>query len=316
MKAVQILGDASSPRITVNYEMAKPTPQNAEILLRVYSAGITGDEVTWPETYSRESRVPGLDVSGVIAEIGPDYKGPLEVGQEVFALILADRGAGQADYAICMENDVALKPKSISHEEAAAMPIPLLTVWEALVDHCGIKSGNSIFVTGASGAVGILAVQFAKQRFDAYVVALASSRNHEALRSVGADEVIDYNTVGWETQIPKVDMVFDTVAGEVLEKCWNVVKDNGVLVTVGDPTPSWAFGKGEAVESADHPGVRYKYFIVSPNSERLGQAGEMVDAGSIKPLKVKAFPFKDSVGAWTYAQQRSRGQKVVINFVE
>lgn len=315
MKAVQILGDVSSPRVATNYEMTKPIPKNAEILIQVHAAGVTGDEIIWPEPYSRATRIPGHDISGVVSEIGPDYNGPLEVGHEVFALISTDRGEGQADYVICLANEVALKPKSISFEEAAALPIPLLTAWEALSDHGEIKADTRVLVTGASGAVGILAVQLAKMQFRAHVVALASSRNHETLRKMGADEVFDYNAVGWETHIRNVDLVFDTVGGEVLEKTWEVVQNNGAIVTVGDPAPSWAFGQGEAVESADHPGVRYKHFIVTSNAERLGQCGEMIDAGSVKPLMVKAFPFEDSAKAWAYARERSRGHKVVIDFL-
>jgi len=314
MKAVQILGDVSSPTIATNYEMNKPTPKNAELLIRVHAAGITGDEIIWPEPYSRATRIPGHDISGVVSEIGPDYNGPLEVGHEVFALISADRGEGQADYAICKANEVAMKPKSISHQEAAALPIPLLTAWEALSDHGAIKSDMKVFITGASGAVGILAVQIAKHRFHAHVVALASSQTHESLRNMGADEVLDYKVAGWASQIKGIDLVFDTVGGEVLEKCWEVVGDTGVIVTVGDPAPEWAFGRGEAVESAGHPGVRYKHFIVSSNSERLGECGKTIDAGSVKPLMIKAYPFAESAKAWASARQRGRGHKVVIDF--
>ncbi|KAJ5089771.1 hypothetical protein N7532_008455 [Penicillium argentinense] len=314
MKAIQILGDISSPRVATNYAMTKPTPQNAEILIRVHAAGITGDEVIWPEPYTRETRIPGHDISGVVSALGPDYNGPLKIGQEAFVLISTDRGEGQADYAICRADEVALKPKSISYEEAAALPIPLLTAWEALLDHGGIKAGMRVLITGASGAVGILAVQLAKKLFGVEVVALASSRNHEALQSVGADEVLDYNTIGWENQLDKVDLVFDTVGAGILEKAWTVVKENGAIVTVGDPAPAWAFGQGEAVEAASHPGVRYKHFIVSPNSERLGKAAEMVDQGVVRPLLVKEFPFEEAEQAWNYARQRARGHKVVISF--
>jgi NADPH:quinone reductase-like Zn-dependent oxidoreductase len=315
MKAVQILGEPSSPTIATNNEIEKPVPKDTEILVQVHAAGITGDEITWPEPYNRATRIPGHDISGIVSELGPNYNGPLKAGHEIFAMISADRGEGQAEYAICTGNEVALKPKSISHAEAAALPIPLLTAYEALLDHGGIKSGMRVFITGASGSVGILAVQIAKWKFGAHVVGLASAQHHETLRKMGADEVFDYKVEGWETQFEKVGLVFDTVGGKVLEKCWKVVEDNGTLITIGDPAPSWAFGQGVAPEAVDHPGVRYKHFILSPESERLSQLGEMIDGGLVKPLKVEVFPFDDSVKAWAYARQRGRGNKAVISFV-
>lgn len=315
MKAVQILGEPSSPTIATNNEISKPTPQNAELQIKVHAAGITGDEITWPEPYNRATRIPGHDISGIISALGPNYTGPHKVGQEIFAMISADRGEGQAEFAICTDDEVAPKPKSISHAEAAALPIPLLTAYEALLDHGGIKSGMRVFITGASGSVGILAVQIAKRKFGAHVVGLASGQHHENLKRMGADEVFDYKVEGWETKFDKVDLVFDTVGGKILEKCWKVVEDKGTLITIGDPAPSWAFGQGVAPEAVDHPGVRYKHFILSPESERLTQLGEMIDGGLVKPLNVEVFPFDDSVKAWAYARQRGRGNKAVISFV-
>lgn len=314
MKAIQILGDASSPRVVVNHSMAMPTPRNDEILVKVHAAGITGDEVLWAELYSRAARIPGHEVSGTVAATGPDYHGPLEVGQEVFALIAADRGEGQAEYTICLADEVAPKPSSLSHEEAAALPIPFLTAWEAIVDHGNAKPGMQVLVTGASGAVGSVAVQLATNLTGCQVTALASSRNHDYLRRLGSREVVNYNTADWERYINDVDLVFDTVGGEILTKTWETVKKDGTIITVGDPPPPWAFDKGEAAESVSLPGVRYKHFIVSPSSERLDRLSGMLDDGSMEPLAVKSFPVDEVEQAWTHARLRNRGPKVVVNF--
>ncbi|KAF5011829.1 hypothetical protein FDECE_2061 [Fusarium decemcellulare] len=314
MRAVQVIGDMTSPKVVTNPSIAKPIPRNSEILVQVYAAGITGDEVLWPELYDTPSRIPGHDISGVIAGFGPDYDGPLKVGQEIIALIAAERGEGQADYAICFAEEVALKPASVSHAEAAALPIPLLTAWESVLDHGKVKSGMKVLVTGASGAVGILLVQIATQIAGANVVALAASRNHPALRQLGAHEVIDYNTTGWESIVTDVDVVLDTVGGGILAKTWETVKDDGAIVTVGDPPPPWAFGRGQATEATRHPGVRYLHFIVSPNATRLEKVLDMIDRGRVEALAVKSFPFHEAAQAWMYAQQRNRGHKVVIDF--
>lgn len=313
MKAVQVLGDASSPRVVVNHSMAMPTPRNDEILVKVHTAGITGDEVLWPELYTTATRIPGHEVSGTVAATGPDYNGPLEVGQEVFALIAADRGEGQAEYTICLADEVAPKPASLSHEEAAALPIPFLTAWEAIVDHGNAKPSMRVLVTGASGAVGSVAIQLATSLTGCHVTALASSRNHDSLRRLGAREVVDYNSADWEKHLNNMDLVFDTVGGDILTKTWETVKRDGTIITVGDPPPPWAFGRGEAAESSSLPGVQYKHFIVSPSSERLARLSEMLD-GSMEPLAVKSFPVDEAEQAWAHARLRNRGPKVVVNF--
>jgi NADPH:quinone reductase-like Zn-dependent oxidoreductase len=314
MKAVQILGDISSPKVSLNYSMDKPTPSNAEILVRVHAAGVTGDELIWPELYQTPTRIPGHDISGTVAALGPGYTGQLFVGQEVFCLVSAGRGEGQAGFAICSAEQVAPKPASLSHAEAAALPIPMLTAWEGVVDHGHLKSVSRVLVTGASGAVGQQVVQLVKRLTGAYVIALASTQNHDLLRSLGAEETIDYARSDWEISIQGMDFVFDTVGGEVLAKTWDVVKSDGIIVTVGDPAPSWAFGGEAAVESLKYPGVKCLHFIVSPNAERLCEGSRMLDAGFLKPLAVKLFPFDKAVEAWECARKRGRGGKVVIEF--
>lgn len=294
--------------------MEKPTPRNDEILIKVHAAGITGDEVLWAELYSTATRIPGHEISGTVAATGPDYHGSLEVGQEVFALIAAERGEGQAEYAICLADEVAPKPASLSHEEAAALPIPFLTAWEAIVDHGNAKPGMRVLITGASGAVGSVAVKLASNLTGCHVTALASSRNHDSLRRLGSREVVDYNTADWERYVNDVDLVFDTVGGEFLTKTWETVKSDGTIITVGDPSPPWAFGRGEAAESVSLPGVRYKHFIVSPSSERLARLSGMLDDGTVEPLTVKSFPVDEAEQAWAHARLRNRGPKVVVNF--
>ncbi|KAF5598237.1 reticulon-4-interacting 1 like mitochondrial [Fusarium pseudocircinatum] len=312
MKAVQILGDMSSPKLTINHSMEKPEPVNTDILVRVHAAGVTGDEIMWPETYRRLTRIPGHDISGVITAFGPDYSGPLQIGQEVFAFLSAHTGEGQADYVVCTPDEVALKPASLSYAEAAALPIPVLTAWEVL-DYADIHAGTRVLVTGASGAVGQQFVQLIKHLTGAYVVALASETNKHLLGDV-PDEIVDYKTPSWQKSVQNVDVVFDTVGGEVLAKTWETVKSDGMIITIGDPAPSWAFGSDEPSESLSLPGVKYKYFILSPNADRLGQVAKLYDDGVLKPLAVKTFPFERAVEAWEGARQRGKGNKVVIDF--
>ncbi|KZL75910.1 zinc-containing alcohol dehydrogenase [Colletotrichum tofieldiae] len=315
MRAIQVLGSKKSPKIFLNQCFPKPVLEEAAILIKVDAAGITGDEILWPELYETPTRIPGHELSGTISELGPDYRGSLMVGQKVFAFTAADRGQCHAEYAICTANEVAPKPASISHFEAAALPIPLLTAFEAILDHGKVMPGIRVLVTGASGAVGKIAVQLITRLAGGHAIALASLRNHDILRQLGAQEVINYAVTDWESKVDAVDVVFDTVGGMVLKKTWKTIKEDGLIITVGDPPPSWAI-KGVQPDEASHkPNVQYKYFVVSPNAERLRQASDMIDNGSVKPLVVKPFPFNEAEKAWAYARQRGREEKAVVDFM-
>ncbi|KAK4247904.1 hypothetical protein C7999DRAFT_14155 [Corynascus novoguineensis] len=340
MKAIQIIGPKSKPTVSLNGSHPLPTPDSSgpEILIRVHSAGLTADELTWPELWSplhNPTHVPGFEVSGAIAELPPSYIGPLAVGDEVYAMLHTDRGKGQAEYVYARPGGVARKPRSLSFAQAAALPIPALTAWEALLKRAwpsGPPSPPSsslrVLVTGASGAVGSMVVQLAKNSKvigkEVQVVALASAAKHDYLRELGADETVDYHddnkTGGWERKvgIKSVDAVFDAAGGDVLAKAWATVKDDGVVVTVADPPPAWATDKGPGAvpkELEGRPGVRYIYFIVSPDSEALGKIAGLIDEGTVKPLSVVEYPVDKAVEAWDFARQRGRQGKVVVNFV-
>ncbi|KAH8881442.1 NAD(P)-binding protein [Thozetella sp. PMI_491] len=316
MKAVQILGPKGSHQIVLSLSLPKPEVANDEILIRVHAAGLTADEVGWPEVYNTPSRIPGHDISGVVEQLGPSYRGPLSVGDAVFSMLHADRGQGQADYVVALPGEAVRKPARLSHPEAAALPIPVLTAWEALFKRMKVQRGGKILVTGASGAVGAMLVQLAKQLLDIEVVALASAKNHAYLRELGASQTVDYATPDWEASVHDVDAVLDTVGDVVLAKTWATVKPRGTIITVADPAPSWAFGPGEPEELAAHPEVQYGYFIVAPDSEALEQIAARIDDGTLKPLPVTEFPVEQAVEAWEFAGRRSRSGKVVIKFMD
>lgn len=310
MKAVKVLGDSKTPQITLTTH-EKPTAQNDALLVRVHAAGLTADEVNWPELYESSSRVPGHDVSGVVVELGPEYKGDLKVGDEVFAMIHAGGEGGQAEYAVVAAGEAARKPKNLSHEQVAALPIPVLTAFE-MVQKAGdaVSPGGTVLITGASGAVGRALVQIAKGK----VVALASEKHHEELKKLGAHTCLDYNA-DWQSEVKNVDVAFDTAGGEMLDKCWPSVKSDGTIVTVGDPIPPWAFGQGEAKEAKTYPDVKYVFFIVTASGEVLTKVGALVDDGKVKPLPIEVFNADDAVNAWKHAGTRGRKGKVVIKFI-
>lgn len=313
MKAIQILGPKNHSSVTVNNDIPKPTLSGTDVLIRVCGAGITADEIGWPELYESPTRIPGHDISGVIEDLGPNYTGSLSVGDEVFAMLQAEsvRG-GQAEYTVATIDEVALKPKTIGHSAAAALPIPALTAWEGLFQHASLKNEDTILVTGASGAVGSIVVQLASKLLGAKVVCLASSSRHEYLKKLGATQCIDYHDESWSEVVQNVSMVFDTVGGDTLAKCWKTVKQDGTIVTIGDPIPAWAFGQGKPIETEQYPNVKWAYFIVSSNGEQLGKIASLIDDKTLEPLLIESYNIDNGVEAWGRAAQRGRLGKVVI----
>ncbi|KAK5655700.1 hypothetical protein OQA88_5633 [Cercophora sp. LCS_1] len=314
MRAIKILGPSTSPTPALTTHPI-PTPTDNQVLIRVHAAGLTADEVTWPELYHLASRIPGHDISGVVASLSPTYTGPLKVGSQVYAMLDANGGEGQAEYVLASPDEVALKPRTLSHAEASALPIPAVTAYEGLLKHAGLEEGMRVLVTGASGAVGVVVVQLAKILRGAEVVGLASAEKAEFLRGLGVNEVVDYREERWEGSVGTVDVVFDTVGGDVLKRAWALVKSGGIVVTVGPPA-EWAYNdKVVPEEATTYPGVRYKYFIVSPDREALGKIAAWIDEGRLKTGPVVEFPVERGVEAWGFAGRRGRSGKTVINFV-
>ncbi|KAH6622622.1 hypothetical protein F5144DRAFT_594942 [Chaetomium tenue] len=327
MPAIQILGPKTNPTITLNPTQPLPPTDPSAVLIRVHSVGLTADELGWPELYHNPTRIPGCDVSGTIAAlptttpvVTTSSGRPLQLGDAVYTMQPADHGSGQAGYAYAQPQHLAHKPGQLTHAQAAALPIPVLTAWEGLFRRAGaVSEGGRVLVTGASGAVGRSVVQLVKREIGGKgvrVVAVASKGRVEEVRGLGADEVVDYGVEGWEEGVGRVDVVFDVVGGEVLEKSWRLVRDDGVLITVSDPPPAWAFDKSVVPPEVEgRPQLKYVYFIVSPDGEALEKVAGLIDEGALQPLPVVEFPLEKAVEAWEFAKQRGRQGKVVINFV-
>ncbi|KAH6603666.1 hypothetical protein Trco_008441 [Trichoderma cornu-damae] len=315
MKAVEVVGTKANPEVVLNPAVPKPSPKNAEILIKVHAAGVTGDEITWWELWEHPVRIPGHDISGEVAVLGPDYRGDLKVGDEVYSMIHGWRGLGQAEYAIVESEEVARKPRLLNHAQASALPIPLLTAWEAVFERAHVRKGWKVLVTGASGAVGSILVQMASRLAGAEVFALASPQHHGSLKALGASHVVDYNTPDWEDAVKDIDVVIDTVGNPVLAKTWKTVKSSGHIITVGQPPAAWEYGKGRPEELDEFPDVKWLFFVVVPKAETLAKVARFVDEGVIEPIAIEVFPLDQAVQAHKYASVRNRKGKVVIEFV-
>jgi len=248
--------------------------------------------------------IPGWDVSGVVEAVGAGAT-RLKAGDEVYSRPDLSRDGTYAEYVVVRESEVALKPKSIDHLTAAAIPLAALTAWQALYDAAKVSAGQKVLIHGAAGGVGCFAVQLAKLR-GAHVIATASKKNHDFLRSLGVSECIDYNTTKFEDVVHDADVVLDTITGETMERSWQVLKKGGILVSILEPPKP---------EKAAAHGVRCHHTFVQPSVEELNELAKLVDSGKLKVIIEKVYPLSEARAAQeSNATGHTRG-KIVLRVV-
>ena len=246
MQAVRAHG-AGGPEVLRYERVPLPTVGDDQVLIRVRAAGV--NPIDWklrergPRSGGPSERIPGFDAAGVIASVGKDVK-DWRAGDEVVALTSPAGGGAYAEYVAAFARDVARKPKNMTFEQAAGLPVAVTTVWSYLIRTVDTLKGKRVLIHGGAGGVGSVAVQVAKAH-GAIVIATASARNHDYLRSIGADETIDYTKVKFEEAARDVDIVFDTVGGETLERSYVVPKRGGTLISIaGRPMPQQCAERG------------------------------------------------------------------------
>jgi len=272
------------------YEDA-PEPElgAGDALIRVHATGITPAELTWAETYSncdgseRLPAIPGHEVSGVVESVA-DGVSDVSIGDEVYALTSFCRDGAAAEYVAVHAADLAPKPKTVDHAQAAAGPLSALTAWQALFDHARLAPGQRVLIHGAAGGVGGFAVQIARWH-GAYAVGTASAENRDFLLRLGANEVIDYRQAQFEQAVRDVDVVLDTIGGETRERSWQVLKPTGILVSLPGPIP-----ESEGAAHGKRGGRRGVFFIVRPDREQLGRIAALIDSGAIRPVIAETIP--------------------------
>jgi NADPH:quinone reductase-like Zn-dependent oxidoreductase len=289
------------------YEIA-PAPRagEGEVLVRVHAAGIIPTELSWAPTWTTRTGeprplpvIPGHEFSGEIAALGAGVE-DAGVGDLVYGLNDWYRDGAQAEYCLARVGDFATKPASVDHVHAAATPISALTAWQGLIERGHLVAGQRVLIHGAAGGVGCFAVQLARWR-GARVTGTASHCNLDFVRGLGADEVIDYQATRFEDVVRDIDLVFDTVGGETLERSWGVLKAGGTLVTIA------ASGDHTADERS-----RAAFFIVQPSRSQLEEIAWLIDSGAIRPIVGSVFPLAKARQA--YLQKPARG-KVVLQVV-
>ena len=242
--------------------------------------------------------VPGVDFSGVVDAVGEGVM-ELRAGDEVFG----DPGMGgtYAEYIAVSAGQVALKPKKLSHIEAASLALAAQTAIQ-MVDRANLQKGQTVLIQGASGAVGSIAVQIAQHR-GARVIATGTRESAQRLKQYGADVVVDYKTQRFEDHARNVDAVLDAVGGEVLERSFAVLKPGGVLVAITQP-PSEDLAKKHEVKAS--------MLVTQSSSECLRRIAELADAGHIKPFIGKVYPLSEVRNAWQEARAGRVEGKIVL----
>jgi NADPH:quinone reductase-like Zn-dependent oxidoreductase len=286
VKAIR-LHARGGPEQLVYEDAPMPSLKTGDTLVRSYACAFTPTELSWEPTYStpdgrdRLPTIPGHELSGLVEAVAPDVT-TVKPGDAVFALTDFWRDGAAADYVAVHATDVAPKPESLSYVQAAAVPLSGLTAWQALFDHADLSAGQVVLIHGAAGGVGTYAVQLAHW-CGAHVIGTARTANANFLRDLGADEVIDYTAVRFEDKVRDVDVVFDTVGGDTLERSWRVLRPGGILVTIVDRVSN---------EKADQYGVRGVFFIVKPNRAQLIEIARLIDSGSLRPIIEATFPLE------------------------
>jgi len=284
MKAIR-LHRRGGPEQLVYEDAPEPELSPGDALIRVHATGITPTELSWAETYrncdgsERLPTIPGHEVSGVVESLADGVSG-VSIGAEVYALTSFCRNGSAAEYVAVRAADLAPKPKTLDHAQAAAVPLSALTVWQSLFDHARLAPGQRVLIHGAAGGVGTFAVQIAHWR-GAYVIGTASAKNRDFLLGLGTDEVIDYQQAQFEEVVHNVDVVLDTIGGATRERSWKVLKPTGILISLTEPIP-----EGEAAAHS----MRGLFFVVEPNREQLGEIAALIDSGAIRPIIAETIP--------------------------
>lgn len=267
----------------------------------------------------------GNDVAGVVVRVGSRVR-RFKVGDEVYARPDKDRIGTFAEFISMHENDVAMKPKELTMEEAASIPLVGLTAWQALIERANLKKGQKVFIQAGSGGVGTFAIQLAKH-LGAIVATTTSTANLEWVKRLGADIVIDYKKDDFETILHDYDVVLNSQGGETLEKSLRVLKPGGTLISIsGPPDPDFAKEIGSpwfvklimhllsfrTKQKAKRHHVSYSFLFMRASGDQLREIGSLIDSGVIRPVVDRVFPFESTKEALAYVETGRAKGKVIV----
>jgi NADPH:quinone reductase-like Zn-dependent oxidoreductase len=274
MRAIRLTGPGGIDELTLD-DVPIPRIEAGEALVQVHAAAITRDELEWP--VDRLPAIPSYELSGVVAEVAPDVA-DVAVGDAVYSLTPFARDGAAAEYVSVPAVYLAAKPHTLSHVESAALPMPGLTAWQGLFEHGGLEPGQRVVIHGAKGGVGHVAAQLAQER---------------GAQVVEADDAIE-----------AVDLVFDTVGGDLLRRSPEMVRSGGRLVSVAEEPPD-----------PPRPDITAGYFVVDPDRKQLAELAGLADVGKLRVAVDSVFPLDEARAAFERVQARGKRGKVVLEVV-
>lgn len=312
-------------------EMPTPEIGEYEVLAEIHAASINPIDFKIRDGKVKllvKYKMPlilGNDFSGVVAKVGAKVT-RFKAGDEIYARPRKSKIGTFAEYIAIHEDDIALKPKNLNFEEAASIPLVGLTSYQALTDILQLKKGQKILIQAGAGGVGTFTIQLAKL-MGATVATTASEAGANLVKSLGADEIINYKTEKFEEILKNYDAVFDTLGGEILEKSFGIIKDGGKLVSVSG-LPNARFGKEYGsgffktllFSAASHKltvlekehNVQYTFLFMKPSGEQLRIIADFIETGKIKPIIDRVFPFEDAQKAMEYAESGRAKGKIIL----
>lgn len=311
-------------------EVPTSTPGPRDVLVDVRAASINPlDKMVRNGEFKqlikyRRPFVLGHDLSGVVTAVGADVRG-IAVGDEIYARPRDQRIGAFAESIAIDVDDVALKPTSLSFEEAAALPLVALAAWQALVDVAHVQPGQKVLVHAGAGGLGSTVIQVAKH-LGAHVATTAGPKDVEKVRALGADEVVDYTKTDFADVLSGYDVVLDSLGAASLEKSLTVLKPGGLAVSVvGPPDPDFATQLGQPLlkpvmaalsrkirREARKLGVRYSFFFMRASGAQLKTLAALYDDGTLRPVLDRAFPFDRTLDAMAYVEQGKANGKIVV----
>ena len=302
------------PEVLHLAQVPQPEPLPTEVLVRVHAAGV--NPVDWKTRNGKGAAAAmgplpftvGWDVSGVVEQTGRGVT-RFAPGDEVFGMPRFPRqAAAYAEYIVAPSRQLARKPRNLSHIEAGAVPHAALTAWQAIVDTAGLEAGQRILIHGAAGGVGHLAVQVAKST-GATVVGTAKAAQHDFLRGLGADQLIDYTARRFEDEVADVDVVLDLIGGETSLRSVSTLRTGGLLILVPSAADQSVLGE------AERRGIRATNIMVEPDYPALEQIAELAESGRLQVEIDAVFPLDEAARAHEHGESRSGRGKIALSVV-
>jgi alcohol dehydrogenase len=314
--------------------LPEPAVGPDDVLVQVHAAGVNPLDAKIRDGEFKlilPYRLPlvlGNDVAGVVARVGSRVR-RFKAGDEVYARPAKDRIGTFAEFIAMHQDDVAIKPQRLTMEEAASLPLIGLTAWQALVERANLQKGQKVFIQAGSGGVGTFAIQLAKH-LGATVATTASAANIELMKELGADVVIDYRTQDFEKVLSDYDVVLNSQDARTLEKSLRVLRTGGTLISISGP-PDPEFGKeieapgfvrlvmrllsAGVRRRARARGVAYSFLFMKASGKQLEAIARLVDAGAIRAVIDKVFPFEATNDAVAYVDSGRVKGKVIVRVV-